>query len=43
MRPHARRTQDVSINAWNDCLAALGNPNSIRFSPGNGRATPCLV
>jgi len=38
MRPHAWRTQDVFINTLDDSLASFGNPNSIRFSPGNGRA-----
>jgi len=36
MRAHARRTRDVFINSQNDSLASFGNPNSIRFSPGNG-------
>jgi len=43
VRPHAWQTQDVSINAYVDSLASFGNPNSIRFSPGNGGATPSLV
>jgi len=42
MRPHARRIQDVLIDTKNGSLASFSKPNSIRFSPGNGGATPFM-